>query len=93
MSAVLAYALGLLTLPLLAAVVWFGGWALMRSTGSGSCVACDHARPLELGEHLNITVFLNRKVHDVVWASRRWHRKRVAEHFARFRNPPVLDNV
>lgn len=59
------YLAGLLTLPV-ALCAWLGiAWAFSKTEGTGSCLVewCNH-KPLELGEHFNITV----------WANRMWHR-------------------
>lgn len=59
------YLAGLFTLPALFVAYLVVDWAFSKNEGTGNCLVewCKF-KPLELGEHFNITV----------WASRMWHR-------------------
>ena len=51
--------------------IWFGGafvlWAFAKETGAGECtIEGCRRRPLERGEHFNLTVWLHRTWHQFV---------------------------
>lgn len=75
-NAVVAYFIGLFTIPAIA-TMWTGiDWAFSKTRGTGKCLVewCEF-EPMELGEHFNLTVWLRQKQHR--WLSGRKHRKAV----------------
>ena len=76
MSPVLAYILGMLTLPVLAGLALAILWSFEKNNGVGHClVGGCRLKPMEPGEHFNITVWLVRFWHR--WLTGPEHRKRV----------------
>jgi hypothetical protein len=88
MSPWVAYALGLVTLPVLAAIWSFVRWATRPGYGQEGCYVCDHAPVAKIGEHRMITMRIWSLWHDYFWSYRKWHRDAWAAHEWNPRNRP-----
>lgn len=81
MNAWIAYALGLITIPISIAVFWFLRWATLREWGWDGCQFCDHIRHCEIGERTNIASWFQSMMHRFIWARTPSHRLAAGNHW------------
>src|SRR6478735_7070438 len=73
---------GMLTVPVLVALLAFLGWAFGKYSGTGDCVTeCAGSKDLEIGEHFNITVWLFSTYHRLFWSTRPAHKAAVTKYW------------
>lgn len=88
----LAYFAGLLTIPAGWGLIILISWATARTTGMNGCYVCEHGPVSEIGERLNLSLWLHSKWHSYFWGGRKWHKEAWAKHWAnRLRTVPTKE--
>lgn len=80
---ILWYLAGILTVPLSIAAYSLIVWTFGKTSGTGTCVIeCRGGqREMEIGDHFNVTVWLDRVRHRLFWSSRKSHKVAVTKYW------------
>lgn len=74
---------GLVTPFVVVAVYSWLQWAFGRTTGYGHCLGTCNNKPVEIGVHINLVVWLLQLWHKVWWSQRPSHRRQVLAYWQR----------